>query len=99
MIWMTGEYPYVFIMFLDFMWDSNTVHRFANHYKHVLCRFIYAFRVLGTGIVDVFSVNCEGENNLIVPPLYLIQKVINHLIECQANGTLIVPYWPSDPFL
>jgi hypothetical protein len=35
---------------------------------------------------------------LIVPPVYLIRKALNHLLYSKANGTLVAPYWPSSPF-
>ena len=39
-----------------------------------------------------------GENNWLVPPIFLIPKVLNHLVASGGRGTLIVPTWPSAPF-
>ena len=48
--------------------------------------------------VDAFSTNWKGENNWLVPPVYLIPKTILHLRFCRAEGSLVVPKWPSSPF-
>ena len=37
------------------------------------------------------------ENNWLVPPVLLVPRVIRHLAECQAEGTLIVFEWVSSP--
>ena len=39
-----------------------------------------------------------GENNWWCPPIYLIPRVLGHAQETHAEGTLIVPQWPSAPF-
>ena len=33
-----------------------------------------------------------------VPPIYLVQKVLTHVVQCKASGTLIVPNWRSAQF-
>lgn len=40
-----------------------------------------------------------GENNWLVPPIYCVTRVIQHLIGGEARGTLLVSYWPSSTFL
>ena len=52
----------------------------------------------GSAGVDAFSLSWEGQNNWLVPPIYLVPRVILHCIACQAVGTLVVPKWPSAPF-
>ena len=42
--------------------------------------------------VDAFSVDWAGENNWLVPPVYLIGHTIFHLEACGARGVLVVPY-------
>ena len=39
-----------------------------------------------------------GENNFLVPPIKLIPRVLKHIHESKAEGTLVVPYWPSASF-
>jgi hypothetical protein len=42
--------------------------------------------------------NWAGENNWLVPPLNLVNRVIRHCLACGAFGTLVVPKWESSPF-
>ena len=48
--------------------------------------------------IDAFSADWVGENNWLVPPVYLISRVIFHLEACSAPGVLVVPKWPSAVF-
>ena len=78
-----------------------------------LCRFLSVtfrlFLVLSQSIgslpqcpsaegVDAFSVDWAGENNWLVPPIYLISRTIFHLEVCGARGViqkwLSAAYWP-----
>lgn len=61
-------------------------------------RFYSKFWCLGTEGVDAFSADWAGENNWLVPPVYLISRVIFHLEACSARGVLVVPKWPSAVF-
>ena len=56
------------------------------------------FWTLGCEHANAFSRDWAGENNWLVPPVYLISSTIRHLLTCSAVGTIIVPYWPSAPF-
>ncbi|VDH97570.1 Hypothetical predicted protein [Mytilus galloprovincialis] len=47
---------------------------------------------------DAFAQNLTLENNWMVPPISLAAKSIKHLILCRAEGTLVVPKWPSSAF-
>ena len=87
-----------FFTHLDVVWGPHTVDRFASHKNAQLVRFNSRYFVPGTETVDAFSVSWAGENNWLVPPIYCVTKVIQHLVASKANGTLIVPYWPSSPF-
>ena len=48
--------------------------------------------------IDAFSTDWVGENNWLVPPVYLISRVIFHLEACSAPSVLVVPKWPSAVF-
>jgi hypothetical protein len=48
--------------------------------------------------VDAFSLDWAGENNWLVPPINMISRTVNHIITCNARGTLVAPFWPSAPF-
>ena len=52
----------------------------------------------GTEAVDAFSVSWAGENNWLVPPIFLIAKVLNHMAALSGGVILVVPAWPSAPF-
>ena len=48
--------------------------------------------------VDAFTVNWAGENNCLCPPIGLSPRVLRHIQLCNAQGTLVVPWWESAPF-
>ena len=79
-------------------WGPHSVDRFANHENTQLPRFNSRFWCPGTEAVDAFSVSWVGENNLLVPPIFLIPKVLNHMVAFGGRATLVVPAWPSAPF-
>ena len=56
------------------------------------------FHTPGTSGADAFAFNWAGENNWLVPPLNLVNRVIRHCLACGAFGTLVVPKWESSPF-
>ena len=51
----------------------------------------------GTEAVDAFSVSSAGENIWLVSPIFLIPKVLNHMVALGDCATLVVPAWPSAP--
>lgn len=87
-----------FFLYIDSFWGPHTVDRFADSFNSHLPRFNSRFQVPGTERVDAFSVNWGGENNWLVPPLHQVTQVILHTVASSAQGTLIVPYWPSSGF-
>ncbi|VDI51364.1 Hypothetical predicted protein [Mytilus galloprovincialis] len=87
-----------FFNFIDRLWGLHTVDRFANMNNAKLGRFNSLFWNPGTSAIDAFTCNWKGDNNWLVPPVNLVSKCINHLINCTAVGTLIVPKWPSSAF-
>jgi len=83
---------------MDNLWGPHTVDRFANSYNSHLPRFNSRFYMPGSESVDAFSISWAGENNWLVPPLHSIIQVIEHIVSSKAQGTLVVPYWPSSGF-
>ena len=79
-------------------WGPHSVDTFANHENAQLPRFNSRFWCPGTEAVDAFSVPWANENNWVVPPIFLISKVLNHIAASGARGTLVVPAWPSAAF-
>ena len=43
--------------------------------------------------VNAFTVSCSGENNYLVPPIYLIPRVIAHIKRSSCTDVLVLPYW------
>ena len=63
-----------------------------------LSRFNSRYFYPGTSGVDAFSFHWARENNWLCPPVSQIVAVIRHVQTCQAQGTLLVPEWPSSYF-
>ena len=85
-------------LYLDLEWGPHTIDRFTNIANKKLECFNSLFWAPGSEAVNAFSQNWAGENNWLVPPIYLISSVIRHLLACNASGTIIVPFWPSAHF-
>ncbi|VDH92564.1 Hypothetical predicted protein [Mytilus galloprovincialis] len=49
----------------------------------------------GTSGVDAFAYDWSKFNNLVVPPVSLITRAVNHMQMCKAKGVLVVPKWKS----
>ena len=90
-------HPALFKM-LDDKWGPHTIDRFASFYNTQLPRFNSRFWNPGSEAVDAFTCDWSGENNWWCPPIYLIPRVLGHAQEIHAEGTLIIPQWPSAPF-
>ena len=80
---------------LDRKWGPHTIDRFASYYNTKLPRFTSRFWNPGSLGIDAFSFDWKNENNWIVPPISIIGKVILHISDNIANGTLVVPQWES----
>ena len=80
---------------LDRKWGPHTIDRFASYYNTKLPRSTSRFWNPGSLGIDAFSFDWKNENNWIVPPISIIGKVILHIFDNTANGTLVVPQWES----
>jgi len=88
-----------FFQFIDKIWGPHTIDRFADELNAKLPKFNSEFWTPGVFQVDAFACDWRGDNNWLVPPTYLVGDVLRHLRSCQAEGTLVIPSWPSAPFL
>ena len=89
--------PQVF-QWLDDIWGPHTVDRFANNVNAQLNRFNSRFWSIGTEAVDAFTCDWSVDNNWICPPPLLIPRILRHMQNCKAVGTMVVPEWKSAPF-
>jgi len=48
--------------------------------------------------VDALAFDWGGENCWLVPPVYLILRVLVHFLTCKSRGVLFAPFWPSSLF-
>ena len=99
------DYDYWFITkdlvkMLTNKWDKVTIDRFASHTNKKTQRFNSKYICPGSEGVNAFSVDWSNENNLLVPPVYLIPKTIKHFMSSKysAKAILVCPYWPSSTF-
>ena len=76
-------------------WD---VDQFADQHNAKAPVFNSLFYTPGTAAVDAFSQDWGHVMNLLVPPLYLVMRVLQHLIKDQAQGILVVPRWEAQPW-
>lgn len=84
---------------LDREWGPHTIDRFASDYNHKCSRYNTRWWVPGTEGVNALDQNWgEPECNWLVPPPRLIPSVLRKLELESAEGTLIIPEWPSAPF-
>ena len=87
-----------FFDFMNNLWGPHTIDRFANMDNRKIDRYNSLYWNPGSENIDSFTCNWRGDNNWLVPPVSMVSKVINHLVNCKAIGTLVVPKWPSSPF-
>ncbi|VDI41319.1 Hypothetical predicted protein [Mytilus galloprovincialis] len=87
-----------YFQFLDYLWGPHTFDRFANMDNDKVDKFSSLYWNPGSSAVDAFSCHWAQENNPLVTPVSLVCKCINHLVRCKAEGTPIVPSWPSSPY-
>ena len=96
---MTGLYICEDIFeFCDKKWGPHSVDRFASFYNAKLPRFNTRYWSPGSESIDAFTVSWCDDNNWLVPPIYLIPRVILHMRQTCSSGTLICPRWYSAPF-
>ena len=69
----------------------GTLYSFANMNNTKLLRLNSLYWNPGSIGVDAFTSDWSGENNRLVPPVYMVGRVINHLIKSNYVGTFVVP--------
>ena len=84
--------------YIDGLWGPHTVDRFATRFNARCARFNSKMFCLQAEGIDTFAQNWNQENNWFCPPVNLIVKVLEKCKQDKAEGTLIVPFWPSAYF-
>lgn len=84
-----------FFTLLSNRWGPFTLDSFANFYNCKVKKFYSLFYVPNTSGVDAFSFNWQGEICLLVSPVALVGRCLEHLLRCRAKGVLVAPCWPS----
>ena len=79
-------------------WGPLSIDCFANHYNAKLSRFFSLFHSPGCEGVDCFTYDWKDEKCLMVSPVSIVGRALNHLRLCKSQGVLIVPFWPSAHF-
>ena len=87
-----------FFAFLSKKWGPFTIDRFADNENAKLKRFNSKYACPNTEACNAFSQNWENENNLFVPPISEIPRVIKRLKVGHVRGVLVFPYWKSSSF-
>ena len=80
------------------IWGPFTVDCFANSVNAKVPRFYSLFFQPGCLGVDALASYCGGVYVWLVPPVYLILRVLVHFLNCKSRGVLVVPFWPSSLF-
>ncbi len=83
--------------FSDKKFGPHDFDRFANAENRKCTNFNSLNWEKGSQGVDALSFDWKGYNNWVVPPPYLLAKVVQHMLACAAEGTVIMPEWPSNP--
>lgn len=87
-----------FFHFMDTLWGPHEIDRFATASNRRVTRYNSKFYDFETEGVDCFTQDWGSAYNWLVPPIWLVNKTVLHLLACGGHGTLIVPKWSSSPF-
>ena len=87
-----------FFQFMNSLWGPHSVDRFADNRNTKLPVFNSRYWCPYTSHVDAFSTSWSGPNNWLVPPINMVSKVLRHVKASGAQGTLVIPEWPSAVF-
>ena len=91
---MIGKQRSIFFQKISEIWGKLTIDRFANNENTKTEKFNSKYWCPSTFNVNAFRVSWSGENNYLVPPIYLIPRVIVQIKRSSSEGVLVLPYWP-----
>ena len=87
-----------FFNMLNGKWGKHTIDRFASYSNKKVVRFNSKFWTPGSLGIDAFAFDWHADNNWLVPPIYLVPRVLRHMQVCKCLGTLVVPLWKSSVY-
>jgi len=83
---------------LDMRWGPHSVDRLADSFNRQTARFNSARACPDSEAVDCFTQDWSRDNNWVVPPFHLIHPLLMLIEEQEAQASLVVPLWESQPW-
>lgn len=71
---------------------------FASSINNTCDLHVSQFPDPGSISVDAFTFSWEKLDFYAFPPFILLPRVLRKIIDDEATGTLVVPWWPSQPW-
>lgn len=71
---------------------------FASSINNKCNLYVSWFPDPGSVAVDAFTLSWKNLKFYAFPPFILLPRVLRKIIDDEATGTLIVPWWPSQPW-
>ena len=87
-----------YFIYLNNLWGPFTIDLFADDGNAKVERFYSKFHCPGTSGVNAFLYSWAKEENFIVPPVYLVPQVLQHMKWYNTRGVLVTPFWKSAAF-
>ena len=81
--------------YIDHIWGPHTVDRFASYTNAQVPVFNTRFWEPRTAGVNALAQEWSGENNWVNAPFRLLHQVLDKIVQCRAEATVIAPFWPS----
>ena len=71
---------------------------FANYINSKIARFDSRYWSPGAEGINAFAMDWSGRNSYVCPSTCFIPRVLLHMSNCKAQGTLIIPLSYLAPF-
>lgn len=84
--------------YIDAAWGPHTVDRFARARSRLLPRFWSRTLEPGCEGVNSLTADWAQDNNFVNAPFNMLLQVLAHIMTCRARATVVLPYWPAQPW-